>query len=397
MNKPLLPGRISALLAGICLAASSGLSQSADRYVGTIVSVKTTPTEIEVRRDSGSNQVVRVIADTVFQQVDPGAKDLKNARPAVIGDASVGDRVLVALQPGTQDLLRLVIMPAADIAKHDEGQREDWRKRGIGGVVTTVGGGEITVQLRSTMPGTAGGSIAIEIGKNTVLRRYPPDSVRFADAVPATIRDVSPGDQLRARGEKNQAGTYISAEEVVFGSFVTKFGEVTAIDPSSRQLTITDAISYQPLTIRLADGSQIKRMPGMPFGGPGAPGGPGPGQPPAGLPSHPNGANPMSEMRPPDMSQMLESLPPSTLAAIHTGETIVVSATKSTAADHVTAITILANAEMLVRMATMSPGGNGRGSAGSPTGGMSSGMPGSMSGMPGGLSLEGMQMPGILQ
>ena len=105
----------------------------------------------------------------------------------------------------------------------------------------------------------------------------------------------------------------------------------------------------------------------------------------------------MGAMRPPDMSQMLESLPASTLDAIHPGETIVVSATKSTAADHVTAITILANAEMLIRMASMSPGGNGRGAAGGPTGGMSSGMSGGMSGMPGGLSLEGMQMPGILQ
>ena len=394
MNQPLLPGRISALLAGICLAASVALSQSSERYVGTIVSVKTTPAEIEVRGDSGSNQLVRVIPETVFQQVDPGAKDLKNARPAVIGDASVGDRVLVALQPGTQDLLRLVIMPAANIAKRDDGQREDWRKRGIGGVVTTVGGGEITVQLRSTMPGTAGGSIAIEIGENTVLRRYAPDSVRFADAVPATIRDVSPGDQLRARGEKDQAGTHISAEEVVFGSFVTKFGEVTAVDPSNRQLTITDATSHQPLTIRLADGSQIKRMPGMPFGGPGSPAGPGPGGP-AGLgPGQPPAGMPSGGMRPPDMSQMLESLPASTLDAIHPGETIVVSATKSTAADHVTAITLLANAEMLIRMATMSSGGNGRGA---PMGGPGNGMPGGMSGIPGGLSLEGMQIPGILQ
>jgi hypothetical protein len=89
MKYPLAPGRISALLAAICLAANVGLSQSSDRYVGTIVGVKTTPAEIEVRRDSGPNQIVRANAETVFQQVEPGAKDLKNARPAVIGDASV--------------------------------------------------------------------------------------------------------------------------------------------------------------------------------------------------------------------------------------------------------------------------------------------------------------------
>ena len=105
----------------------------------------------------------------------------------------------------------------------------------------------------------------------------------------------------------------------------------------------------------------------------------------------------MGGMRPPDMSQILESLPASTLDAIHTGETIVVSATKSTAADHVTAITIVANAEMLIRMASMSPDSNGRGAAGGPTIGPGNGMPGGMSGVPGGLSLEGMQMPGILQ
>jgi hypothetical protein len=374
---------------GICLGGSGAIGQSADRYVGTVQTVKTTPPEIEIKNDSGASQTVRVISETLFQRVSPGAKDLKSAQTASVADVSAGDRVLVALQPGTQDLLRLVIMPAADIAKRNEAEREDWRNRGVGGVVSSVTGNEITIHMRSMMPGSSSEAKVVAVEKNTVLRRYAPDSVRFADASAATLTDISVGDQLRARGSQSEDGTRLSADEVVFGTFVTKLGSVIAVDAANRQLTITDTASNQPLTVRLAEGSQIKRMPEMPFGGPGgSPGGPSPQkQPSGGMPG------PMSGMRPPDISQMIEAMPGATIEEVRPGETIVVSATKSNASDHVTAITIVANAATLVRMASMFSGGTGRGAGAGPQGGMNGGL----GGMPNGLSLDGMQIPGMMQ
>ncbi len=374
---------------GICLAVGCAMGQSGDRYVGTVQTVKTTPPEIKIKNDSGSSQTIRVISESVFQRVSPGAKDLKSAQIASLSDVSAGDRVLVALQPGTQDLLRLVIMPVADIAKRNEAEREDWRKRGVSGLVSSVTGDEITIHVRSMMPGSSSEAIVVTVEQKTVLRRYAPDSVRFADVLAADLTDISVGDQLRARGSKNEDGTRLSADEVVFGTFVTKLGPVISVDASNRQLTITDTASNQPLIVRLAEGSQIKRMPEMPFAGPGglSAAGPAQRQPTGGMPG------PISGMSPPDIGQIVEAMPGASLEEIRLGDTIVVSATKSNASDHVTAITIVANAAMLVRMASMFSGGTGRGGGAGPQAGMNGGM----GGMPNGLSLDGMQIPGMTQ
>lgn len=374
--------RVCGCLAAICLSASGATGQTADRYVGTVQKVQTTPASVEITNESGAQQILRVVPETLIQRIAPGAKDLKEAQAANLADVATGDRVLVALQPGTQDLLRLVVMPAADIARRNQAEREDWQKRGVAGVVAGISGNEISIQVRSMMPGSAGVSITVAVDEKTRLRRYAPDSVRFVDAQPAAISDISVGDQVRARGAKNEDGSRVSAEEVVFGTFVTRLGSVTAVDPASRQITITDSNSHEPVIVKLADGSQIKRMDAMRFGAPaqGAPMG-------GGMAGPPNG------MRPPDMSQMLEAMPAASIDDVRPGETIIVSATKGTAADHLTAITIISNAGMLVQMASMFAGSGQRGAPGRPPGGMNGGM----GEMPGGFSLDGMQIPGMTQ
>ena len=65
----------------------------------------------------------------------------------------------------------------------------------------------------------------------SVFRRYAPDSVKFADALPSSFAELKVGDQLRSLGNKDAAGTRVEAETIVFGSFVMAGGPVTAIDP----------------------------------------------------------------------------------------------------------------------------------------------------------------------
>ncbi|MBV8819688.1 MAG: hypothetical protein JO022_15110 [Acidobacteriaceae bacterium] len=108
----------------------------------------------------------------------------------------------------------------------------------------------------------------------------------------------------------------------------------------------------------------------------------------AGIGAMPPGGPPAG-MRPPDLSQMLENLPASKLTDLAPGQTIVVSSTKGATPGEVTAITILANADALIRMATVQQGG-GRGS---PNSGQAPAGPG----MPTGLSgVEGLQLPGMI-
>jgi len=46
-------------------------------------------------------------------------------------------------------------------------------------------------------------NLTVHLSKDTILRRYSPDSVKFDDAKPSTVDQIKPGDQLRARGSRN--------------------------------------------------------------------------------------------------------------------------------------------------------------------------------------------------
>ncbi len=84
---------------------------------------------------------------------------------------------------------------------------------------------------------------------------------------------------------------------------------------------------------------------------------------------------------------MVEMMPAGTVEDVKPGQTIIVSSTKGASSDLVTGIMLLANAEMLVRMASMQAG-SGAGNRPSGAGALPQGMP--PGGMPAGMDLGGM-------
>src|SRR5207248_4126747 len=96
------------------------------------------------------------------------------------------------------------------------------------------------------------------------------------------LTEITVGDQLRARGQKNSDGTRVDAEDVVFGTFLSRAGTITAVNPGTREITLKDLANNKPVTVKFLADSQIKRMPEMAAGGRGgtrpgggsAPGGP---------------------------------------------------------------------------------------------------------------------------
>jgi hypothetical protein len=69
----------------------------------------------------------------------------------------------------------------------------------------------------------------VTVTEKTRIRRYTPDSVKFSDATASSIGEIAAGDQVRARGLKSEDGATLAAEEVVFGTFLTRLGPITAI------------------------------------------------------------------------------------------------------------------------------------------------------------------------
>jgi hypothetical protein len=366
------------LMAGIALAQTP----SPSRFVGTVTAIKIETAEIVVKPDNAAAVSAKLTSDTVVERVEPGAKDLKGAQAMQASDISVGDRVLVVLMPDAPVLRRIVDMSALDINKKNEADRLDWNKRGVSGVVAAKNGDEITLKMRSLQ-----GEIraTVTVTDKTKYKRYTPDSVKFVDAKASKLDEINVGDQLRTRGQKSEDGLKVTAEDVVFGTFVTKAGTVTTVNPESKEIHVNEIGTNKPLLIKLTADSQLKKMPN--FGGaPGGPGGAAPGGAqmarPAGAPSPtPGGAAPAG-MRPgggapPDLAQMIERMPPTKLEDLKPGDMVVVSSTKGAKSDEITAITLLANADMLIRMATVvAPGGArpGAGASGPSLGGLSTGL-----------------------
>lgn len=337
---------LPALLLAACCAASQ--EPAARQLVGAVSDFLPASAELVVRPDHGETVRVRITPSTVLQRVEPGEKDLSRAVPLAVSDIAVGDRVLVTLLTGGE-ARRLVLMPAADIARKQAFDRLDWQRRGVFGVVTSKTDSSITLRVRSFASEAAA---TVVVDPRTGFRRYAPDSVRFADALPSSLSEVQPGDQLRARGRKNESGTRVEAEEIVFGSFVTRAGVISAVDAATQTLTLKDSGNKKPFVVKLTADTQVKSMPPAaadPMQHPAAAGMPGSGPPfgPAGGMGRAGGPGF-------DVAQMLERLPAAHLSDLKPGMTVVVSSTRSANSSQMTAITLVANAEMLVEMARRS-------------------------------------------
>ena len=340
--------------------------------VGTVAGFKVESAEIQVKPDNGDAVSVKITPDTQALRVPPGEKDLKKATPIKVTDVAAGDRVLVNLAVGVYEARRIVVMSSSDIAKKNEADSLDWVKRGLAGIVASKSGNEITLRKRS-MQGEV--KMTVTVNPGAQLRRYAPDSVRFADAKTSSVAEINVGDQLRARGQKSEDGLKVAADEIVFGTFVTKAGPITAVNVEAKEITVKDLTTGKPLAIKLTGDSQVKKLPDfaamMPHGA-------GPGGNVA-IASATHAAH-----APPDLTQMLERIPPSKFEDLKAGEMVVVSSTKGASSDRITAIMLVGNAGMLIQMASRPAAGAAVGAGPSMMG----------AGMSGGLS--GLNIPGMI-
>jgi hypothetical protein len=384
MMKQIYMAACAALILWSSIAAAQTSSKS---VVGTVSLFKAETAEIEIKPDNGAAVALKVTGDTIAQKVAPGVTDLKKAESIKVTDVALGDRVLATPEPGTSNLRRIVVMSVTDIVKKNEADRMDWMRRGVTGVVAAKSGNDVTLKIR-TLSGES--QAVVTVTETTTYKRYAPDSVKFAEARNSKLSEIGVGDQLRARGVKSEDGLKVTAEDVVFGTFVSKAGTITAVNTETREITVKDLSNNKPLVIRVTADSQIKRMPdmgamggmmgrgGMPPGGATAAGAARGGPPGIG-----GGGRGM------DINAMLERMPVSTLDDLKAGETIVVSSTKGAKSNEVTAIMMLANADNILRMIAAQSGG-GRGPGGPGAGGM-----GGMMGGGGMDALGGMGLGGI--
>ena len=366
----------AAAIAIISLLASSPASFAqtddpniaAKHAIGEIKSIDAAAKQLTIKTDAGSVLTVTLSDKTTYKKLAPGEKSLTNATDLTFADLGEGDRVMargtVSDDRKTVPALQVIVMTKGDLAKKQEAERLEWRRRGILGVITALKPDthEITISNR-TMAGTQ--AVVIPVGDKTEMRRYAPDSIRFADAKPSSFSELKVGDQLRALGDRTEDPLRFTPQKVVTGSFRTIGGVVTAVDPATGEIHIKELEKKTPLTIVIKQDAVLRRFPsemgmmgmGRPGGGGGAPGGGAPqgggAQPqqrPAGGGAGGPGGRPGF-----NINEMLERLPTISIADVKVGDTIIVSSTQGVDPTRLTAISLVAGADTLLAMLAPRP------------------------------------------
>jgi len=326
--------------------------QTSTRKIGTIKAID--GQTVTIKADSGPEVKIIVQDSTRLEQLPAGQTDLKTATPIQLKDVQVGDRMLASGKPGDdgQSVVasRIVIMKQADLAQKQQHDREDWQKRGVGGIVTGLDGsnGIVTISVTPTY------SIAVKTSPKTQFLRYAPDSVKFSDAKRGTFDQIKNGDQLRARGDRSEDGKQVTAEEIVSGSFRNIAGTVTSVDAANNTIHVMDLITKKSVQVKVTSDSQMRKLTPMMAQAlamllKGRP----EGAPPPQAPSGPPGGRPGG---PPDLQRMLGRVPAVTLAELQKGDALMIVSTQSDGASPVSAITLLAGVEPVLTASSNASG-----------------------------------------
>lgn len=249
-------------VAACVLTVLASAQAPATRVMGTVKSVS--GNNVVVIQDGGTDTTITFAANARIVRATPGQTDVKSAPPIQVSEIQPGDRLVAKAQAGEGNVLvatTALVMSKGDITQKQQQERDQWRK-GVGGIVKEVNVAEGTITIPNSLGATVK-TVVIRVSPQTEVRRYSPDSVKFEDAKPSTLEQIKPGDQVRARGTKNEDGTEFTAQAIVSGSFREIAATVISTDAASNSVTVTDLATKKPVTVKIGADSMLRKLPQM--------------------------------------------------------------------------------------------------------------------------------------
>src|SRR5262245_38888232 len=306
------------------------------RPIGLILAIDPTAKHVTIKTDAGPEMTVVFDEATRFLRIAPGAKDLENAAPISATEIAVGDRILVRGRSGGDTgsfaATSVIVISKADLVRKHAAERAEWEKRGVGGVITSLdpAAKEITIN----MPTIAGAKpMVIAFAPGAALRRYARNPVKFSAGRPSRFEELKVGDQVKALGTANEIRSRYMAEELVAGAFRVIAATVVSIDSAQNTFVITNLATNKPMQAQISPDSTVRRL----------------STEIAQMLAARNKAGNSPDQSPKDLQSLIEKLPPLTLADLKPGDAVIFSFAIGEDASRITAITLLAGVEPLLR------------------------------------------------
>jgi hypothetical protein len=313
------------------------------RILGTITVADAANRQISLQTDQGELYAIKVLPEAKLQRIAPGQTDLSKAEPIEMATLSKGDRILARGQQDStaRTLLaaQIVVIPKQSLESRDAARQQEWRTGSLAGIVKTAS--PLTIQSKGNVTWT------VDTAALQSIHQYADDSSRFANAKPASLAALQPGDQMRVLGARDAEAKTVKAAEIVFGRFTTMGGEIKSVDANNQTLTIYDLSTKKNVVIQVSREARMTRLPGAPGGG--SPGG-GPRGP---VPNGPQGAGPRGSGFPgggggPDPSMLLDRLPPAKFTDLQSGDAVVLTVGKLNT-NRPVALSLVAGLDFLLR------------------------------------------------
>jgi hypothetical protein len=342
-------------LASITLPASA---QTQPAAASPYISVLGTVERIEgqtftVKPDKSDSTAVKFDDRTKFLRIPPGETDVKKAVAAAFGDVGAGDRILARVRttdPTGIPALTVYIMKQAEIAQRARKTAEEWRTQSVTGAVKAIdaAGKKIAISVRS--PAGPPRDVTLDVSGSVDYQRTNPDTLKYE---PSTLAAIQVGDQVRVLGDKNADQTPIKVEEIASGSIRTIPVEIKSIDAATGVIAATDLATKKPIAISVKPETTMKRLDDATalmlarrlnptFQGSGRGGG-GQVAPPAGGGRGGRAGN--------DPSRLLEAQASIELPDLKPGEPVVVTGSAARDMSRLTAMTLVAGVDPILRAA----------------------------------------------
>src|SRR5260370_6204076 len=138
-------------------ARASRATSAVTGVIGEVKAIDAAAKQMVVRDDKRVICTVNLSDKTQYKRMAPGERTMASATDITLADVGQGDRVWARWRAGsdqkTVPTAQVVVMSKADVAKKQEQERAERRKRGVSGIVAALNPAtkEITVSSRNLM------------------------------------------------------------------------------------------------------------------------------------------------------------------------------------------------------------------------------------------------------
>jgi hypothetical protein len=223
--------------------------------VGKLVSIDQTARKAVVKTSDNKEIAFEIGEKTIFLRIKPNEKNLDNAVKISVKDITQDSQILargIYAKSNVFVAQMIVVVSNNGLVTENNTQKDS-----IQGIVTAIDSLKKQIKINAVLQ-NAIKEITIDFSSATAtFYKYSNTSLKFVNSVVSNFSKVKVGDQLKAVGRVDSTGSIFTSETIVFGTFKTIGGKITAVESENR-FEIEDFQTKKKFTVEISNEATLK-------------------------------------------------------------------------------------------------------------------------------------------